>query len=117
MATFFTHTGGGHIEVVVVIWSRGGVKAAAAAGAARPSEAAEVPSRSLADLGDVDAVGLTSRGCVCRQPVSGAPEEMRKVAAWVERLARDTGRAISATVETFDDPEDQDWAVCRIRGL
>lgn len=49
--------------------------------------------------------------------VSGAPEEMRKVAAWVERLARDTGRAISATVETFDDPEDQDWAVCRIRGL
>lgn len=49
--------------------------------------------------------------------VSGAPSEMRKVAAWVERLARDSGRKVSATVETFDDPEDQDWAVCRIRGL
>lgn len=49
--------------------------------------------------------------------VSGAPREMRKVAAWVERLARDSGRAVSATVETFEDPEDPDWAVCRIRGL
>ncbi len=24
---------------------------------------------------------------------------------------------MSATVETFEDPEDPDWAVCRIRGL
>jgi hypothetical protein len=49
--------------------------------------------------------------------VSGTPGEMQKVAAWVERLARDTDRALTATVETFDDPEDPDWAVCRIRGL
>lgn len=49
--------------------------------------------------------------------VSGTPGDMRKVAAWVERLARDTGRPVSATVETFDDPDDPDWAVCRIRGL
>ncbi len=49
--------------------------------------------------------------------VNGTPVEMRKVAAWVERLARDTGRPVSAAVETFDDPEDPDWAVCRIRGL
>lgn len=49
--------------------------------------------------------------------VSGAPHEMHKVAAWVERLARTSGRAVSATVETFQDPEDPDWAVCRIRGL
>lgn len=49
--------------------------------------------------------------------VNGTPDEMRKVAAWVERLARDSGRPLSATVETFDDPDDDDWAVCRIRGL
>ncbi len=49
--------------------------------------------------------------------VNGTPAEMRKVAAWVERLARDSGRPLSATVETFDDPDDDDWAVCRIRGL
>lgn len=51
--------------------------------------------------------------------VSGAEREMRKVAAWVERLARGTGRAVSATVETLEDPDDpeSDWSVCRIRGL
>ena len=49
--------------------------------------------------------------------VNGSPHDMQKVAAWVARLARDTGRPVSAAVETFDDPDDPDWAVCRIRGL
>ncbi len=53
--------------------------------------------------------------------VNGTPEDMQKVAAWVARLARDTGRSVSATVELFDDPDDPgrdpDWAVCRIHGL
>jgi len=49
--------------------------------------------------------------------VTGSPLDMQKVAAWVERLARDTGRPVSATVEAFDDADDPDWAVCRIRGL
>jgi hypothetical protein len=51
--------------------------------------------------------------------VSGSVREMKKVAAWVEWLARETGRPVSALVETYDDPDDPDpdWAVCRIRGL
>jgi len=52
-----------------------------------------------------------------RVVVNGSAHDMQKVAAWVERLARDTGRPVSAAVETFDDPDDPDWAVCRIRGL
>ena len=49
--------------------------------------------------------------------VNGTPRDMLKVAAWVERLARDSGRPVSASVETYDDPNDPDWAVCRIHGL
>lgn len=51
--------------------------------------------------------------------VSGSVGEMRKVAAWVEWLAREAKHPVSAVVETYDDPDDPDpdWAVCRIRGL
>jgi hypothetical protein len=47
--------------------------------------------------------------------ISGEPSQVRKAAAWVNWLGRETGRPITATVETYED--DPGFAVCRTTGM